>query len=187
MLVSLGVLALVDLSGANIRGLGYLAMALAALGLGLVVGAWFGRARWLIAPGIILSLILGASAAAEDISHRFPQQATVWAPTTVADISPDYHLDVGEATLDLSKVDFAEQRVPIHVSVDLGHLVVILPPTVDANVDVSVDLGDVDVFGQHTGGPDRRLNVSDNGTDGAGGGQVDIRATVDLGKLEVRR
>src|SRR6266542_3893021 len=187
MLLTLGVLAAIDLAGGNISGPGYVAMALATVGFGLLVGAWFGRARWLIAPGLVLALVLATSSAARSIGDTLPERAAVWAPATVAEIDPRYHLDVGRATLDLSQVDFTERRVDIAVSVDLGRLTVILPPNVDAVVDVSVDLGDVDVFGERMGGPDRKRTITDNGADGVGGGQVHIDATVDLGKLEVRR
>src|SRR6266511_1541385 len=187
MLLTLGVLAAIDLAGGNISGPGYVALALATVGFGLLVGAWFGRARWLIAPGLVLALVLATSSAARSIGDTLPERAAVWAPATVAEIDPRYHLDVGRATLDLSQVDFTERRVDIAVSVDLGRLTVILPPNVDAVVDVSVDLGDVDVFGERMGGPDRKRTITDNGADGVGGGQVHIDATVDLGKLEVRR
>src|SRR5207248_7711054 len=40
---------------------GYLAVALMLTGLGLAVGAWWGRARGLIALGILITLVLGAA------------------------------------------------------------------------------------------------------------------------------
>src|SRR5207247_1709189 len=40
---------------------GFLAVALMLTGLGLVVGAWWGRARGLIALGILITLVLGAA------------------------------------------------------------------------------------------------------------------------------
>jgi hypothetical protein len=52
--LTLGLLAVIDVSGASIPGTAYVASTLGVLGLGLVVGAWLGRARWLILPGLAL-------------------------------------------------------------------------------------------------------------------------------------
>jgi hypothetical protein len=187
MLLTLGTLAIVDLAGANIRGFGYVAVALGTIGFGLIVGTWFGRARWLIAPGLVLAVILNVGGAVQDWSDRHPQRAQVWQPTSVAEIDDTYHLDVGSARLDLSRVDFTGHKVAIDVNVDVGNLVVVLPPDVDANVDVSVDLGDAQIFREHIGGADRKRSITDYGADGPGGGQVDINAAVNFGKLEVTR
>ena len=45
-MLGLGVLGVVDLAGATFAGSAYLALPLAVVGLGLVAGAWYGRARW---------------------------------------------------------------------------------------------------------------------------------------------
>jgi phage shock protein PspC (stress-responsive transcriptional regulator) len=187
LLVALGLLAVFDLAVGGVRGMSYVAVALATIGLGLVIGGWFGRARWLIAPGIALVIALAAGSAAQGWSDSHAKRVQVWQPATVAEINDTYHLDVGSATLDLTHVDFTDHTVTIHVSVDVGNLVVTLPPNVDANVDVRVDLGDATVLGDHVGGADRSRSVKDNGADGPGGGQVNIDANVSLGKLEVTR
>ena len=112
----------------------------------------------------------------------------IWAPTSAADLQPSYRVDAGNGTLDLSKVDFRDAPATVNVQVDVGHLVVILPPGVDVDVTARVDGGDADVLGQQWGGfgNDSR-QVRDNGADGPGGGQLKLTATVDLGKLEVHR
>ena len=60
-----GVLLALRLSGVDaITTPRVLAVALLVVGGGLLVGAWVGRARWLIAVGLVLALALGASVAA---------------------------------------------------------------------------------------------------------------------------
>src|SRR5262249_36872119 len=135
LLVAIGVLAAVHLAGAQITPLSYVAVALAVIGLGLLIGAWFGRARWLIAPGLVLALVLTAGSAIHRWSADHPQRTQVWQPTTVAEIEDNYQLDLGSATLDLSHVDFTDHDVTIDVHVKVGNLLVTLPPTVDATVE----------------------------------------------------
>jgi hypothetical protein len=59
---------------------------------------------------------------------------------------------------------------------------------VDTKVDAQVDLGDATVFDQKWSGLDKSSRqITDNGADGPGGGQLNLTARVDLGKLEVHR
>jgi hypothetical protein len=46
-ILALGVLGMVDLSGISLPGNAYLAMILAVVGAGLLVGTRYGHARWL--------------------------------------------------------------------------------------------------------------------------------------------
>jgi phage shock protein PspC (stress-responsive transcriptional regulator) len=197
--LALGALAAVDLADRSIPGTAYLAVALGVIGLGLVVGAWLGRARWLIFPGLVLTFVLAIASTVGTL--RAPWDGgpwtvgaagtrgnVTWTPASVAALDDRYVVDVGNGTLDLSKVDFRDHSVSLDVHVDLGNLVVILPPEVDVDVSAAVDGGSADVLGQHWDGlgNDRR-SVRDNGADGPGGGNLRLNATVDLGKLEVHR
>jgi hypothetical protein len=191
--LAIGILVIADVAGASVPGAAYVASVLAVVGLGLVIGAWLGRARWLIFPGIVLLIALAATSTAGNINfdRNFdggPKGNVTWAPLTVADVTGDYGIDVGNGTLDLSKVDFTDHTVPVNVHVNVGNLVVILPPNVDADISAKVDGGSADVLGQHWDGlgNDER-QVHDNGADGQGGGKLQLTASVDLGKLEVRR
>ena len=38
------------------------AVLLLIVGAGLLVGTWWGRARWLIFPGVVVAMLLGGSA-----------------------------------------------------------------------------------------------------------------------------
>lgn len=190
--LALGAVAVVDLAVADVHASAYFAAALAVIGIGLLIGAWLGRARWLILLGIALSAALAISSAVE--ADRFDDyrrgSPVVWQPASVAELQTDYRLDFGEATLDLRDVDFAASPTPVNLSVavNVGRLRVLLPPTVDVDLTANIDAGDAFVLGEQWGGfgsPTRR--VQDAGADGAGGGSLVLDARIDFGNLEVER
>jgi hypothetical protein len=163
------------------------AVALATIGAGLVVGAWYGRARWLIALGAVLTVALGITAAGDRWNDR-PQRNVTWTPTSVADLRSPYRVEGGNGVLDLSKVDFTGGTPHLDVATNLGNLEVILPPQVDVDVTASVNVGNAQVFADQWGGVGRQeRTVHDNGVDGPGGGQLSVTADVRFGNLEVHR
>jgi hypothetical protein len=168
----------------------YLAAGLAVVGLGLIVGAWYGRARGLIAVGIIGALALGSVSASDGLRGPGPIRTGThtFAPASVSQLQPSYTQDAGDMVLDLSRVDFTGQDVTLNAKVSLGNLRIVLPNTVDAVVVADVTVGNAQVFGENWNGLglDTRT-VTDNGPDGVGGGTIHIDASVDAGNLEVRR
>jgi hypothetical protein len=177
---------MVDLAGARVPGAMYLAVPLAVVGLALVVGAWYGHARWLIALGAVLSLALGIAAAADRVGGV--ERDVTWQPSSAEQLAPSYKVSMGNAVLDLSAVEFAGRSDAVVVRVDVGDLTVIVPPAVDVRATAGADVGDVTVFGTSWGGigqPTR--TISDTGSDGPGGGELVLEATVDVGNVEVRR
>ena len=68
-----------------------------------------------------------------------------------------------------------------------GKVLVLLPPKVDATVNAQVGVGEIDVFGHHTGGPGTDVELTDNGADGPGGGHVHVTITSGAGTVEVTR
>jgi Cell wall-active antibiotics response 4TMS YvqF len=184
--IAVGFLGLLDLAGTPVSASAYLALPLTVIGAGLVVGAWFGRARPLIAIGVVLCVALGIAA----VSEKFDgvRRSANWQPTSIEQLDSRYAIGIGNALLDLSLLDFAGQSKSVEVSVDVGDLTVIVPPNVDVRAETSVDVGDANVFGTEWGGIGQSTRtVTDNGVDGPGGGELVIRATVDVGNVEVRR
>jgi hypothetical protein len=162
-------------------------VALVTVAGGLVVGAWFGRARWLIPIGVVLSLMLGVSTAAGHFEKQHVEDIDL-TPRSVSELRNAYVVDVGSVRLDLSHIDFTDTDVDMNVAVNTaGDVVVILPPNVDADVFVDVKLGNATVFGRDLGGVGRHDTISDAGADGTGGGRIHLRATVGVGDLEVHR
>jgi hypothetical protein len=184
-LVGTGLLASTDLAGAHVPGTAYLALPLAIVGLGLIVGTWYGRARALVAVGALLGVALAIGVAVENVDNEHP---VTWRITNVSRLERTYDVAIGDTTLDLSALDFSgrDEAVDIHVSV--GSLRIVLPDRVDAQVTAQVDLGDARVFDQRWSGMGQgQHSVTDAGDDGPGGGRLTIDATVDVGSLEVVR
>lgn len=188
-LVAMGVLAIIALASGGLPAQTYIAVALAVVGLGLVIGAWVGRARWLIALGVLLSLSLAISVGVGRVGHVERGSGDItWRPTSVADIANSYDRGAGTITLDLTGVDFTNQQKTVAMHVNAGNVRVILPSTVDADVQARVGTGDARVFGTHWSGiGDGQRQIVDNGPDGPGGGRLELDIRVDLGALEVSR
>jgi len=188
MLVTLGVLGCFSLAGVGgLHGGTYVAAALGVLGLGLLIGTWWGRAWKLIPLGLILTMVLAIVAGSHGWRHEV-QKTTTWQPLTIAELQPSYRRDAGKAVLDLSKLDFTGQRRDVAVQLSVGSIEVILPPKVDAAISSRVDVGHARVLGRESEGPsDSPLLVSDLGPDGAGGGNLILNIKLDLGDLEVTR
>jgi phage shock protein PspC (stress-responsive transcriptional regulator) len=190
VLVVVGVLAVVDLLGASVPAGAYFAAALTVVGLGLLTGTWVGRARGLIGLGIVLSVALASTAAAFHYNRDWRGGTNLYQPSSLTQVESHYGQDVGDVTLDLSRVDFSTATEPVNVDLrlDVGSAKVILPPNVDVVINAKVDVGNADVLGQTWSGLglDQRT-VTDNGADGAGGGKLNLTASIDLGNLEVHR
>src|SRR5689334_21587863 len=60
-LFAVGILAVADLAGSDVRASAYLALPLIVVGAGLLAATWYGRARSLIAIGAVLTVALGIS------------------------------------------------------------------------------------------------------------------------------
>ena len=187
-LFAAGLIAVVDLAGARVPVSVYFAVPLAVVAAGLLVGTRYGRARRLIGIGAVLSILLAITAAAEGHRWTSTHQPTTWQPAGIEQVQPTYRTDAGDAVLDLSRVDFAGRTTPVDAHVSVGNLTIILPPTVDVDIRATVAVGDATVLGQEWSGIGQSQHtITDNGTDGPGGGTLTIDATVNVGNLEVRR
>jgi phage shock protein PspC (stress-responsive transcriptional regulator) len=175
-----GVLVLLGATGAaSVPVEVVLAAALATVGAGLVVGAFFGRAPGLTALAVLLSLALGATAAVRPAIDAGVGDRT-WTPTA----SASYRLGVGEGTLDLRSLPATGDPVALKARVDVGHLLVLLPDRLRVTVDARAGIGDVQVFGTETSGR-RAVQHVDLGP--PGGRRVTLDLSVRTGVVEVRR
>src|SRR5262249_51204438 len=164
--------------------------ALAVVGIGLIIGAWYGRGRGLIALGIILTIMVGVTGAISSVNRNMRVGEVTWKPASLSQVDNNYNAAFGDATLDLTHVDFgsASQPVDVNVAVRFGSLTILLPPNVDATVTSNVHAGNADVLGDNQSGISSEPNtVTDLGADGPGGGQLHLSAQVDFGNLEVQR
>ncbi|MGQ0803271.1 MAG: PspC domain-containing protein [Actinomycetota bacterium] len=129
------------------------AVALVLTGLGLLVGAWWGRAHGLIAVGVVLTLVLGALTIV-DVPFAGGFGERTYRPVSGRELRPEYRLFAGEMLLDLSRVDIAEGTTEIDVSVAFGELTVVTPPTDTVVVVAHVGAGELRVLGEHDQGVD---------------------------------
>lgn len=184
----LGTLIAIDLTTADLLASTYLAATVTMIALGLLVGTWFGRARWLIPIGMILAVVLAGVTVAERVDPPRSTGNQTWTPTSVERIEPSYENKFGNGLLDLSGVDFTNHDVTIDLSSEFGRFEVFLPQNVDVDLTATVEFGEADVFGgRWHGGGDGRHRVRDTGLDGKGGGNLTINADVEFGNLEVHR
>ncbi|MCI4062651.1 cell wall-active antibiotics response protein [Micromonospora sp. R77] len=186
----LGLVAVLDLLDVfPVGAAGYFAAALATIGLGLLVGTWFGRARWLIALGLVTAAALGVATVAESYDRvRGVDGDVTWAPTDYRDLANRYENNFGDAVLDLRAVDFDKKDTEIIVAINFGKATVVVPPNVDVTTLADVNAGDADVFGNRSGGLEGKLREStDLGPDGPGGGKLRLIVHVNAGNLEVTR
>ncbi|HEX6683796.1 MAG TPA: PspC domain-containing protein [Candidatus Limnocylindrales bacterium] len=187
ILIALGLMGVADMAGAGVPGAAYFAVALGMVGIGLIIGAWYGRARGFIALGIVLTILLPAVADASDIGQRTRGGNVMWNPATIDRVSDNYEQRFGEATLDLTQVDFAGQDREISAEISFGNLQILLPPNVDTRVVSDISFGDAVVFGRVSNGVGVDYEQDDLGEDGPGGGNLLIRLDVRFGHAEVIR
>jgi phage shock protein PspC (stress-responsive transcriptional regulator) len=185
--VALGIIAINDAIWATIAPATYIATALGIVGLGLLIGAWFGRSRGLIALGIVLSLALVPAVIHDQVDFRGERVEV--SPTTVAGIpGGTQEYSVGEVRYDLSTVEFAEtDSVTLSIDQGVGELTVILPPNVDVTVQADLGVGEIQALDHNSGGFGREARVVDDGTDGPGGGELELQLDLGAGRIEVDR
>lgn len=188
ILLAMGLLGLADLAGASVPMTAYAAVALLIIGLGLLIGTWLGRARGLIFIGVVLSLLLPILADEDFRDRSAPSMTSVyWVPASINEVSEVYDNRFGDATLDLSNVDFTGKKKVIRVEVGVGYLRVILPENVDVVVHSTVKFGNADVLGHSINGANVENSQSDLGLDGEGGGNLELQLNVRAGNAEVTR
>lgn len=188
-LLAVGALAVLDAAGAvtlTVRD-GF-AVALLVLGLGLVVGTWVGRARWLAFPALLVllpGLVLSATVHELEVPLGAGIGERSIGATAVADVDDLYQLGIGELTVNLGNLDLQGGELATAVRVGLGQAVVIVPD--DATVEITWDVagGEVDLFGDTDNGQGVEGSRVFEGEPGGGRLELDLR--VALGQIEVLR
>jgi phage shock protein PspC (stress-responsive transcriptional regulator) len=147
VLLSIGLLALVSqVANIPVAPGQFFGAALAMLGIGLVVGAWWGRARILILLALLLApLAVTASFITTPLEggigdHRY-------APVSADDVRDEYRSLGGRLVLDLTGLNLGPGLVHISASVAVGQLMVILPPEASVELRSRVGAGDSYLLG----------------------------------------
>ena len=162
----------------------YLALAVTILGTGLIVGAFAGRARWLILVAVVAVPTLMFSPIFEWDWESDTFELTT-GPETFTELSDEYTLDIGNLEIDLSDLPWDGETIDLTASVDLGNLEIRIPSDVGIIGNASVDVGRVGTFGRESAGigsPSLSFNEQD-----FPGGTVLLDAHVDMGNIDIKR
>lgn len=144
--VSIGALAAIgNAPGLRVGPGQYFGVALAVLGLGLVVGSWWGRARPLILLGLLV-LPIGLTASFLNVPLDGGIGEQMFHPTTLGELRPEYRLTGGEVYLDLTDVTSAEP-ITLGASVGVGRVVVLVPAEAQLVIEARVAGGRLSLFG----------------------------------------
>ena len=147
LLIALSSMALVELSGsAHFQPVEYLAAGMGIIAVGLLVGAWIGRARWLIVVGILLAPWLFFASLLPTVSE-WTFGDPYYQPVSVEQIQDSYSLSGGQMTIDFSRFTAEElaEVGTVEASVSAGNIFIILPLGAGTVVNVDVGAGSVDV------------------------------------------
>jgi phage shock protein PspC (stress-responsive transcriptional regulator) len=146
VLLAIGLLALVSqVADMAVAPGQFFGTALAILGIGLVVGAWWGRARILILLAILLApLAVAASFVTAPLEGGIG--GLRFTPANAAELREEYRMIGGELILDLTDLSIGRGPVHIAASVAVGQLVVILPPDASVELRARMGAGQVTVF-----------------------------------------
>jgi phage shock protein PspC (stress-responsive transcriptional regulator) len=161
------------------------------VGLGLVAAAFSGgrTARGgLIALGVVLSLALVVVAAEpwRDVEDGMGDRT--YRPLSADAVQPVYDQGIGDATLDLTRIDPSGLDGAITTRVDggVGNVEVLVPRSADVRIEVDGGIGNVDVLGL---GSDGGFSPGSGSASWTGDGNPEIELTIDagVGDVEVRR
>ncbi|MCU0301221.1 MAG: PspC domain-containing protein [Candidatus Nanopelagicales bacterium] len=183
---------------------------LAILGIGLLVGTWYGRARWLAVLAVPVALFTFVAVAAgafvqsnpnwdrwvvEGSDGRLAIGDQAWRVTSAdaAESPLDYRVSAGDAVLDLRPLTAAGaeagrpgQRVEIDASVGVGQLQVLVPADVRLELEATVDVGDISVPGApNVGGTQQSLQTTLEATTPRPAYIVSLDAAVGAGSITV--
>ena len=184
-LAAAGAAALLDQTGAlALSASQYLALVLAVVGLGLVIGTWVGRARGLIFVGLLLvPTMLIASV------HPAPMRSGVggarFSPETIDEVEPVYEMGAGQLVLDLTQVDWSGRPRTVTTTVGIGETRIILPAGLTVSVDVDIANGEVNLFGERYVGRPFTDAVRDTVEGTADGGRLDLHVEHAIGKVTI--
>lgn len=107
-LIVVSTMVLVDLSGwSHFRPVEYVGAAMAVIAAGLLVGAFIGRARWLILIGVLLVPALLAAALLPG-TVEWSAGSPNYRPATVEQVQESYELGLGRVVLDLTRLSAQE-------------------------------------------------------------------------------
>lgn len=156
------------------------AVPLAILGLGLLAGAFVGRARWTILPGIaLIPIVLVGSVVTIPLNGRWDDRHLT--PQTTVELAGSYEQSGGSLTIDLSAIE-PSTGLPgtIHVAVGVGEIRIWLRRGSPVSITAHAGVGQVRMIGDERSG----LGVTDT-LHVEGPNPIRLDLDVDIGSVEV--
>ncbi len=153
VLIVLSVMALLEASGIAIGSsesgdlfdpVHYGATALAIIGIGLVIGAFMGRARWLIVVGLLLLPFVFLSSLWPR-AFDWTARDAYFHPSSPSEVQDEYSQGAGQLSIDLSNLtaDELAEVGEVEVTVGAGEATIFVPSDVGVHVSAEVGLGQV--------------------------------------------
>lgn len=181
-----GVLGIVDAApGVDVPGPAYAALAVGVTGVMLVLGAFWGRAGGLIFVGLVATVALVISIAAQELDWE--SDRIVVAPATAADLQPRYDFDAGELRIDLTEISDLDALDGRALEIDgaVGRIEVVVPDELEVRAEGDVDgPGGVRIFDENTGGIDTGLAGSRPG-DSSESPVLTIDTHLSVGQIDI--
>jgi phage shock protein PspC (stress-responsive transcriptional regulator) len=182
-----GGLALADQRGLDVPPAVYAATALLVVGLALVAATWFGRARGLLALGLLLVPVVAVASVVGPHGQldRWTRVSPVY--TDPAQLPPAGDvLPGGALVVDLRGLTF-DTDTAYSAHVGTGRLEVIVPPDADVALRYRVDQGVVMIYGQEAQFGTHLVEATPPTAALADAPTLTLDLSVDRGQLEVRR
>jgi hypothetical protein len=181
--LAVGVVGIVDVSGAPVADSTYPAVVVGVIGVMLLIGSFYGRAG-----GLILVGLLAAGGTAIGVaSERVDGDRVEIVPDSSSQVLNNYDYGWGEYVLDLSLVTDPEELDgrTIVLKAEAAELDVVVPEDMDVTVTARVNgPGGMTVFGNETGGIDtERTFTYDGGKDVP---ELTLNLEIDFGHIDVR-
>jgi phage shock protein PspC (stress-responsive transcriptional regulator) len=183
--LALGSLGLYDASGGHVVDPAYPALALAVVGVMLVVGAFIGRAGGLILLGVVAAVALGVTSLVGNLGGWSDGQRLNATPLSASAVKDSYFVPNGRVVLDLSDVrdPAALAGRSVEVGARAGEVVVVLPQGVTSDVDADISgPGQVDMPDRAASGFDNQISESF----ASGAGTLTLRVHLFAGHIDVR-
>ena len=164
------------------------ALALMVLGGGLIVGAWWGRARWLIWIGVLMFPFV-ALFSLIDLS-MVPFEGEVGQlnerPLNQIEIAGGYELLVGEARIDMSDFEFVvDDEAELAVDMAAGQVIVTVPRDVYVDADISLEAGEIMFFDNRRAG--QGVEIADSDGDSTSDARLSLEIEGVFGQVEIER
>jgi hypothetical protein len=160
------------------------ALTLIVVGTGLLVGAWWGRARWLILVCLLLVPAVMVTSYI-DMPPRGRVGSIYLRPITESELASRYNLLLGTMTIDLQGMRQLTGTSFLDVNVAAGNVTIYVPERFSLRVAGHIEYGNATVGRGYENGEDLSFAKSFEGR--AGKGTVDIDVNGGIASLYVER